>query len=98
MRADFATSLPERRAAFDEAWRALTVSDWSPVGLDAAHRVVHSLAGACETFGFAALGQAARALNDTLHGMADAADVPDDEARMKAMRQRSNLLQAFDDA
>ena len=98
MRADFAMSLPERRAAFDEAWRALTVSDWSPVGLDAAHRVVHSLAGACETFGFAALGQAARALNDTLHGMTVAAGAPDDDARAMATRQRSVLRQAFDDA
>lgn len=97
MRSDFATSLPERRAAFDEAWRALTVSDWSDAGLDAAHRVVHSLAGACETFGFTALGQAARALNDTLHELTEIAEAPSEEAQMTAMRQRAALLEAFDD-
>jgi len=56
------------------AWRDLDQNDWNAADLDAAYRLVHSLAGAAETFGFSDLGQAARALNDYLHGLVEQPD------------------------
>ncbi len=95
MRAEFASALPERRETLDEAWRPLEASDWSEAGLDAAYRVVHSLAGACETFEFGDLGRVARALNDVLHAMTQAEQPPDPDARSRATALQAELLQAF---
>lgn len=67
MRRDFATTLPDRQRHLEAAWHEVIENDWNAEGRDAAYRAAHSLAGAAETFGFSDLGQAARALNDTLH-------------------------------
>ncbi len=69
MRRDFAASLPERRRTLESAWHTLIDGDWGAEDFEVAYRLVHSLAGASETFGFSALGGAARALNDHLHAI-----------------------------
>lgn len=76
LRRSFASSLPDRRRALAEAWRALEDSDWRPDAREAAYRVAHSLAGAGETFGFTDVGAAARALADALHEAGGDASVP----------------------
>ncbi|MDA0368355.1 MAG: Hpt domain-containing protein [Proteobacteria bacterium] len=99
MRRDFAASLPERRHALALAWRTLIDGDWNAEDLEVAYRLVHSLAGASETFGFSALGGAARALNDYLHAISgDAGSVEAQRARPEAETLYAALIAALADA
>ncbi len=94
MRRDFAATLPDRRHALITAWRDLAEGDWSADSVEAAYRVVHSLAGAAETFGFSDLGQAARALNDAVHDLRPGPTTADQRA--KAERLCAQVFAAFD--
>lgn len=98
MRREFTASLPERHAALTSAWQSLTAGDWDDDSLDAAYRVVHSLAGACETFGISEPGQAARALNDHLHAMVQHDATPSREDRVRAEELYVALEQAMTEA
>lgn len=98
MRRDFADSLPERRASLETAWHTLQTADWDGDSLEAAYRVVHSLAGACETFGFSEPGQAARALNDYLNALVPSPVPPSEPERQRAQELYAALQETISDA
>jgi len=83
----------EAEAALSAAWGALDQNDWNAADLNGAYHLVHSLAGAAETFGFSDLGIAARALNDYLHGI-----VSDPEQSAGARSEASRLYEALSTA
>jgi chemotaxis protein histidine kinase CheA len=94
LREDFAASLPDRQTALSAAWDALDQNEWNPEDLNAAYHLVHSLAGAAETFGFSDLGVAARALNGHLHGIVSSPQ-QSPEARGEAARLYQDLATAL---
>ena len=63
-RREYRTSLPQRRAQLEAAWQQAL--DGAPEGRMALERNAHTLAGSGATFGFAALGAAARALEEAV--------------------------------
>jgi chemotaxis protein histidine kinase CheA len=62
----FAGRLPIRLHEIDEAWRSVRESAWGAEEVKVFHRLAHSLSGAGATFGFAAVTDAARALERRL--------------------------------
>jgi len=58
----FAGRLPGRLQEIDEGWHQVRETAWEDEAVKTFHRLVHSLAGAGTTFGFAAVSTAARAL------------------------------------
>lgn len=58
----YAVQLPEKLRQLDQAWGALPQDAWDDEGYRKLHRMVHSLSGSGKTFGFAALSEAAHAL------------------------------------
>lgn len=69
--AEFAAQLPRRLADIEAAWRDGAAAGWAEEPVDRLYRLSHSLAGAGGTFGFDAVGQAARALTDGLKAWRD---------------------------
>lgn len=63
-RAEYRASLPGRLALLEAAWARAAPGD--PDALKDLERCAHGLAGSAGTFGLAAIGQAARALEETL--------------------------------
>ena len=61
-RAEYGSSLPQRLAQVESLWREVLSHEASPQALVSLERCAHSLAGSSGTFGFAALGDAARVL------------------------------------
>jgi HPt (histidine-containing phosphotransfer) domain-containing protein len=59
----------------------LPADRWDDAGFEALHRMVHSLTGSGKTFGFAALSDAARSLEDSLRPLADAKIVLNENQR-----------------
>ena len=88
---DFAARLPARMADIDAAWQQAEEARWHAGALDSLYRLCHSLAGAGGTFGFIAVGEAARELTEWLrplqHGPGDAVAEP-----------RPDLLRLLQDA
>jgi HPt (histidine-containing phosphotransfer) domain-containing protein len=62
----FAGRLPDRLHEIEEAWRHVRESAWGAEEAKVFYRLAHSLAGAGGTFGFAAVTDAARALERRL--------------------------------
>jgi HPt (histidine-containing phosphotransfer) domain-containing protein len=62
----FAGRLPLRLNEIEEAARQVRESGWSAEEVKTFHRLAHSLAGAGATFGFPAVTEAARALEQRL--------------------------------
>lgn len=58
----FAGRLPGRLREVEEGWRQVRETAWNEEAVKTFHRLAHSLAGAGATFGFEAVGEAARAL------------------------------------
>jgi HPt (histidine-containing phosphotransfer) domain-containing protein len=72
-RADYRRSLPQRLAQIESLWR-LVLNGEAPVeALASLERCAHGLAGSGATFGFAALGDAARALELIVNPLLDSA-------------------------
>lgn len=65
-KAEYRSSLPGRLAALRDTWEAVQASDGSAATLTGLERVAHAIAGSAATFGLPAIGDAARALEDTL--------------------------------
>jgi DNA-binding response OmpR family regulator/HPt (histidine-containing phosphotransfer) domain-containing protein len=77
----FAGRLPERLREVEEAWEQARASDWQPEEARTFHRLSHSLAGAGATFGFPAVTEAARLLEQRLKPVVQGtAAPPDDDA------------------
>ena len=65
-RADYRRSLPERLAQIDVFWYRVRNDEAPAQALADLERCAHNLAGSGATFGFAALGDAARALEQAV--------------------------------
>lgn len=87
---DFAAQLPRRQAEIAAAWRDCEHAGWTGEPSDRLYRLCHNLAGAGGTFGFDAVGLAARALTDWLKEWRRQPD----EARPAP---RADLLAALDE-
>lgn len=61
-RADYRSSLPQRLVQIESLWRQVLSGEAPAEALASLERCAHSLAGSGATFGFAALGDAARVL------------------------------------
>lgn len=72
----YAARLPEKIAQIEETWQILVTGECNGEGLKALHRMVHSLAGSGPTFGFAAVGEAARVLEVFLKSILNNSTVP----------------------
>jgi HPt (histidine-containing phosphotransfer) domain-containing protein len=73
--ADYRRALPQRLAQIESLWRQALSGETPQEALASLERCAHSLAGSGATFGFAALGDAAKALElavKPLHGSARA--------------------------
>ncbi len=66
LRGAFASGLAQRLEGIERAWQDVEAADWTGEAMMPLYRVVHSLAGAGATFGFAELGNRAQALADEL--------------------------------
>ncbi len=72
-RADYRRSLPQRLAQIESLWRQVLNGEAPAQALASLERCAHSLAGSGATFGFAALGDAARVLELTVSPLLNAA-------------------------
>lgn len=77
LRADYAAKLPQRLGEIEALWQAVQHEGWSGPSAQSLHRVCHTLAGSAGTFGLPAVGQQARALEQILKPLVQAAQVPD---------------------
>ena len=66
LRGTFESGLPQRLEAIEGAWTDVEAGAWTGDAMLPLYRIVHSLAGAGATFGFADLGGRAQALCDEL--------------------------------
>jgi HPt (histidine-containing phosphotransfer) domain-containing protein len=73
----FAGRLPDRMREVEDGWREARETAWREDAVRTFHRLVHSLAGAGATFGFAAVTDAARALEQRLKAVLLGAEPPD---------------------
>lgn len=62
----YAAQLPGKLAQIEQLWHQLPLNGWDEESFQTLHRVVHSLTGSGKTFGFAALSDAARVLEECL--------------------------------
>ena len=74
----FAARLPERLREVDEAWEQVRASGWREEETRTFHRLAHSLTGAGATFGFPAVTDAARALEQRLKPATQGGTPPED--------------------
>jgi len=72
----YAARLPEKIIQIEETWQMLVSGERNGDALKALHRMVHSLAGSGPTFGFAAVGEAARTLEIFLKSILKNGTVP----------------------
>lgn len=71
-RADYRLSLPQRLDQIESLWRQVLNNEAPAEALASLERCAHSLAGSGATFGFAALGDAARVLELAVNPLLDA--------------------------
>jgi diguanylate cyclase (GGDEF)-like protein len=97
----FAARLPDRLREVEEAWEQARAAGWPEEAARTFHRLAHSLTGAGATFGFPAVTEAARLLEQSLKPVAQGtAPPPDDDtvAGLLAGLRRSAQLPAPDEA
>lgn len=75
----YAAQLPEKFARLEDLWHQLSQGEWHDEMFEALHRDVHSLTGSGKTFGFAALSDVARKLEDYLSQIGKEKRAPDSE-------------------
>ncbi len=85
-RADYRRSLPQRLAQIASLWRQVLNGEAPAEALASLERCAHRLAGSGGSFGFAALGDAARVLELTVNPLLDAAQALTPEAQSEVSR------------
>jgi HPt (histidine-containing phosphotransfer) domain-containing protein len=70
-RAEYRALLPEKLLQIESLWRQVLKEEGQGQALATLERCAHSLAGSGATFGFAALGDAARLLELTINPLLD---------------------------
>lgn len=88
---NYAAQLPEKLKQLVLHWSQLSQTAWDEEGFQAMHRLVHGLTGSGKTFGFSALSEAARKLEDYLKLAADAKQVLSKEQRDDVKRLLGEL-------
>ena len=91
-RADYRSSLPQRLAQIDSLWRQALNDEAPAPALASLERCAHSLAGSGATFGFAALGDAARVLELAVSPLLGAAHALTPAAQAEVNRAVDALL------
>ena len=81
----FAGRLPDRLREIEEAWRQVRETAWGEDAVKTFHRLAHSLAGAGSTFGFAAVTEAGRALEQRLKAVLHGGEPPLDAATVESL-------------
>jgi len=79
---DYAAQLPEKLQQLEQAWQQLPQPEWNAEGFADLYRMVHSLSGSGKTFGFAALSDVARTLEDYLKPLAAAQTALSEDQRL----------------
>ena len=92
MRFRYLERLKERQQAIRETWNNLTASNWAPVPLSDLFIHAHKLAGSGATFGFPAITEAARPLEETLKPFRDKGAAPPEENRTELATLIDTLL------
>jgi chemotaxis protein histidine kinase CheA len=72
-RTDYRLSLPQRLAQIESLWRQVVNGEAPAEALASLERCAHGLAGSGATFGYATLGDAARALELIVNPLLDSA-------------------------
>jgi len=85
-RADYRRSLPQRLAQIESLWRQVLNGEAPAQALTTLERCAHSLAGSGATFGFAALGDAARVLELAVNPLLGVAHTLTPEAQSEVNR------------
>lgn len=68
----YAAQLPAKFAQLEQLWSQMPQEEWSEDGFKAMHFLVHGLTGSGKTFGFSALSEIARTLENDLKQLAQA--------------------------
>lgn len=92
--AEFRADLNGRLAGIDGLWAQIANGEHSPQRMADLIRAVHKIAGSAETFGLAAVGEAAAVAESRLEPYRDAPQPPDAVSRAEITR----LLKALRDA
>jgi len=87
----YAAQLPEKLGQLMPAWDQLPQSGWDEEGFQTFYRMVHSLSGSGKTFGFAALSETARNLEDYLKPLGDAKNALNEGQRGQVKRMLGEL-------
>jgi HPt (histidine-containing phosphotransfer) domain-containing protein len=97
-RAEYRALLPERLLQIESLWRQVLSGAEPGDALATLERCAHSLAGSGATFGFAALGDAARLLELTINPMLDSPHTLTPESRAVLNQAIQALQCSFADA
>ncbi|MFN7086277.1 MAG: diguanylate cyclase [Burkholderiales bacterium] len=76
LREKFRKQLPARITAVDDAARGFAHGEWDPAAARELRRLLHSLAGSAGTFGFSAVGEAARKAEARLESLLEIPATP----------------------
>jgi diguanylate cyclase (GGDEF)-like protein len=90
----FAGRLPERLAELEDAWAAVSASDWETGSVRTLHRLTHSLTGAGSTFGFPEVSRTARVLERFLKTVLDGSGPSGAEAAAEIERLLQGVRRA----
>lgn len=97
-RAEFRASLPARINAIDAMWARLCAAPPASAPMDELLLAVHRIAGSAETFGEAAVGQAAAAAEAALEACRAAGNPDNARGRASCAGLIADLRQAVDEA
>lgn len=89
----YAAQLPEKFAQLEQIWNKLPRTEWSEEEFQNLHRMVHSLTGSGKTFGFSALSDVARNLENDLNLFAQAKVALNEKQRNHVESMMSELRQ-----
>lgn len=75
----YAAQLPDKLKQIEQAWGHWPRGEWHEEGFQTLYRMVHSLTGSGKIFGFSALSDAARNLEEYLKQLSQVKTVPSAE-------------------
>jgi diguanylate cyclase (GGDEF)-like protein len=90
----YAVQLPEKLKQIVLTWSQLSTAEWDDLGFKNLHRMVHGLAGSGKTFGFSALSDSARKLEDYLKPLGESKQLLSKEQRGHIKRLLGELNQS----
>ncbi len=80
----YAEQVPQKLAEIDALWGSLVENGWDEVIFKTFHRMVHSMAGSAQVFGFTTMGKSARELEMLLKAVSNSGE-PLSEAQYAAL-------------